>query len=183
LSQNNLEREKKMASQESAQLARLIRQNVEKMNRLYQGLDEATASRAPEGRWSPKEILSHLCGPEGIGMVPDLQAILQQDTPPVDLDAGNSYYSGKRLQMSFAEILSQFNEEYGRMAELVAGLSDEQLARKAHIPLFKDLPMGEYPTLAMTVNALAGFHLGDHIKHMAEILQALGWKTPTTGKK
>ena len=32
-----------------------------------------------EGRWSPKEIVSHLCGPEGIGMLPTFRAFLEGD--------------------------------------------------------------------------------------------------------
>ncbi len=163
-----------MASAEGARLAQTIRQNLEKMNKLCAGLDEATASRAPGGRWSPKEIISHLSGPEGIGLLPAFQAILTQDTPRLDIEAADSYYTGKRPQMTFAELLSQLNGEYGRMAELVSGLSDEQLARKAHIPLFKESPLGEYPTLGVFVGALAEYHLGEHIDHMKEILAALG---------
>lgn len=163
-----------MASPEGARLAQTIRQNLEKMNQLCAGLDEVTASRAPEGRWTPKEIISHLCGPEGIGIMPALQAILQQDTPRLDMEAADSYYTGKRTQKTFADLLSELNKEYGRMAELVAGLSDAQLARKAHIPMLKETPMGEYPTLAMFVGALAEYHLDDHIKHMKEILAGLG---------
>jgi hypothetical protein len=37
--------------------------------------------------------------------------------------------------------------------------------------------MGEYPTLAMYVMALAEFHLEDHINHMKEILVLLGIDT------
>ncbi len=163
-----------MASPEGAQLAQTIRQKVEEMGRLCEGLDEATASRGPADRWSPKMILSHLCGPEGIGLVPAIQAILQQDTPRIDIEAANPYFTEQRSRKSLAELLAEFKGEYGRMADLVAQLSDEQLARKAHIPLFKELPMGEYPTLTMFVSALAEYHMDDHINHMREILQALG---------
>ena len=163
-----------MASAEGARLAQTIRQKLEEMNRVCAGLDEAKASRAPAGRWSPKEIISHLSGPEGIGLLPAFQAILTQDTPRIDIEAADSYYTGKRPQMTFAELLSQLNGEYGSIAELVTGLSDEQLARKAHIPLFKESPLGEYPTLGVFVGALAEYHMDEHINHMKEILAALG---------
>lgn len=163
-----------MASPEGARLAQTIRQKVEEMGRLCEGLDEATASRGPADRWSPKMILSHLCGPEGIGLVPAIQAILQQDTPRIDIEAADPYYTGNRARLTLPELLAEFKGEYGRMADQVAQLSEEQLARKAHIPLFKELPMGEYPTLAMFVSALAEYHMDDHINHMREILQALG---------
>lgn len=168
-----------MASQEGKKLGQLIREKVEEMNRLCKGLDESTASRAPEGRWTPKEIISHLSGPDGIGYGPALQAILQQDTPLIEIEAANPYYTGKRPQMKFSELLSGFQGEYGRMADVVETLSDEQLARKVHVPLFKDLPIGEYPTLTVFIQALAGYHMGDHLNHMKEILQGLGVALPS----
>ncbi len=168
-----------MASQEGTKLAQLIRQNLAEMNRLCEGLDEATASRAPEGRWTPKEIISHLSGPEGIGILPAIQLILQQDTPRLDMDPGNSYYTGKRTQMTFAELLAEFNGQYGPIAEIAAGLSDEQLARKVHIPMFKESPMGEYLTLGQFVGVLGGHHLSSHIDHLREILQGLGVALPS----
>lgn len=163
-----------MASKEGTQLAQLIQGKLAEMNGLCQGLDEATASRAPEGRWTPKEIICHLWGPEGIGIMPAIQAILEQDTPLIDIEPADPYYTGKRTQMTFAELLAGFNEEYGKIANLMETLSEEQIARKAHIPLFKELPMGEYPSLLMFVQALAGYHMTEHIDHMREILQGLG---------
>ena len=53
-----------MATSTGVQLAQNIRQRTEELKKVCEGLDESTASRAPEGRWSPKEILSHLWGPE-----------------------------------------------------------------------------------------------------------------------
>jgi hypothetical protein len=52
-----------MATSTGIQLAQSIRRSIEELKRVCEGLEETTASRAPEGRWSPKEILSHLCGP------------------------------------------------------------------------------------------------------------------------
>lgn len=164
-----------MASQEAVKLAQLIRRQVEEINRLCAGLDEATASRSPAGRWTPKMILSHLCGPEGAGIPAALQAILQQEAPLIEIEAANPYYTGNRTTMTWAELLLQFKEQYGQMADLVETLSDTQLARKAHVPLFKDLPIGEYPTLQVFILAMAEYHLNDHITHMKEVLTALGF--------
>lgn len=50
-----------MATATGNELARAIRQRIEELKEVCEGLDESEASRAPEKRWSPKEILSHLC--------------------------------------------------------------------------------------------------------------------------
>ena len=163
-----------MATNEGARLAESIRQRSEEMNRLCKGLSEETASRAPEGRWSPKQIISHLCGPEGGGPLPALRLILEQDTPLIDLKAEDPFFTGKRTGMTMSELLGEFNKEYLQIADLVAGLSEAQLKRKAHIPMLKESELGEYPTLASFVGGLTDYHMDFHIQHMQEIMQALG---------
>jgi hypothetical protein len=171
---NPPKKEEVMANSKSTQLSEMIRSQAEEIKKLCTGLDEATASRAPADRWSPKQVLSHLCGPEGIGFIASLKVILEQDNPRLDIEAENPYFSESRARMTLTELLSQFDQEYSRIADLVAGFSDEQLARKAHIPLLKETPLGEHPNLAMWVEAIGQYHLAFHIDHLREILQALG---------
>jgi len=162
-----------MASTESVRLTKLINKKVRELTALCQVIDEKTASRAPEGRWSPKEILSHLCGKEGEGFMVTVQAYLDQDTPRIDIEPENPFFSDKRSRMTIAELLAEFEQEYKKIADLTASLTDEQFARKAHIPLLKETPIGEHPTLAMWIDAIADYHLSFHIDHMKEILQEL----------
>lgn len=163
-----------MTTSEGAQLAQIIRQKVDEFKQVCQGIDESRAGRAPEGRWSPKQIVSHLCGPEGTGFMPTVRAILEQDTPQLDIEVENPFFAGKRTSMTLAELLSEFEGEYGRLAEVAEGLNLEQLERKAHIQILKETPLGEYPTLAGWISALSEYHLGSHIEHMKEVLKEMG---------
>jgi hypothetical protein len=162
-----------MAMSRGNQLAQDIRQKVQGLKQVCQGVDENLASRAPKERWSPKQILSHLCGPEGIGHLPLLRSFLDNDIPSLELDTENPFFTAHRARMSFAELVAECEQNYERVANLAAELSDGQLARKAHITKLKDTPLGEYPTLEGMISGLGEYHVQFHTDHLREILAAL----------
>lgn len=156
------------------ELAQGIRNKMDEFEKLCAGIDEATASHAPQGRWSPKEIVSHLIGADGAGTMAAIKMFLEQNVPELDLVPEQTHFSGSRANLTFKQLLDRFDNEYRLMADLMGQLSSEQLSRTAHVPLLKASPMGEYPTLTAFVGGIAEYHLGFHIEHMREILQGLG---------
>ena len=162
-----------MATSHGIQLAQEIRRKVAELKEACRDVDESLAARAPNGRWSPKEILSHLCGPEGKGHLPLLKAFVDRDIPLLALDAGNPFFTPQRAAMSFGELMAECEENYRRVAGFVEELTEEQLARTAHIPELKESPLGEYPTLDGMIHGLGKFHIQFHIDHLREILAEL----------
>ncbi|GFO60106.1 hypothetical protein GMST_24310 [Geomonas silvestris] len=162
-----------MASSRGKQLAQEILQKMASLKEVCDGVDEATASRAPSGRWSPKEILSHLCGPEREGHLPIFKAFLKEETPTIDLRTEDPFFTETRAQTSFSQLVRECEQEYQGIARFATELSDEQLARTAYIPKLKDSPLGDYPTLDGLIAGVGEFHLQSHIDHLKEILAEL----------
>ncbi len=163
-----------MADPNGKEIAQAVLAKMDEFRHACEGLDDESSSRAPEGRWSPKQIISHLCGPEGTGHLAGLKAFLEKDTPQLDIVPENPYWTEGRSRMTLSELLAQFTREYTDIAAFVEGLSGEQLSRKARIPMLKGSALGEYPTLAQWVLGLSDYHIGFHVDHMREILGARG---------
>lgn len=162
-----------MATSRGNELAKIIRQRVAELKQVCQGVDEVLSERAPAERWTPKQVVSHLCGPDGIGHLPFLKTFLDSETPLIDLVTEDPFFTEKRAAMSFSELVAECELNYEHVASFVEGLDEAQLARTAHIPKLKDTPLGEYPTLDGMIYGLGEYHLQFHIEHMHEILEAL----------
>jgi hypothetical protein len=162
-----------METSRGNELAHVIRLRVAELKQVCHGVDEKLASRAPVDRWSPKQILSHLCGPDGVGHLPFLKTFLDTETPLIDLVTEDPFYTEKRAAMSFRELVAECELNYESVASFAEELNEVQLARIAHIPKLKDTPLGEYPTLDGMIYGLGEYHVQSHIDHLREILAAL----------
>ncbi|MBI2913945.1 MAG: DinB family protein [Chloroflexi bacterium] len=156
-----------MVSAAATSLRDALEQKLRELEEASAEVDKEAAARRPaEGEWCVKEVLSHLCGDEGESAVARLRRFVDEETPLIGIVAGLPYYSPKRQAMPVAELLSSVRAQYEPMGEFLAGLSDEQLARKGRVPLLKDSPFGEYPTLAQLAGALINFHFADHVNQI-----------------
>jgi len=78
--------------------------------------------------------------------------------------------------MPFSQLLSEVEKEYDLISQFAAGLSGEQLDRKAHIPCSKTrrLENIRHWKPGSACSGPGRVSCAIHIKHMREILQGLG---------
>lgn len=150
-------------------LQQQVASKVSEVKSLVEGINDDQASMKPaEGEWCAKEVLSHLIGEELGGAKVILQRFLEEDTLQIDIEPGNPYFEN-RSSMSTADLLSTFESEYGKIGEFLGSLSEEQLNRTAKVPLLKETPLGDNPTLAQFAGALMNFHVNDHVEQLRNL--------------
>ena len=145
-------------------------QKVEEIKQAVSGIDEQKAATRPAaGEWSAKEVLSHLTGRDDALSMYEFQRFLSEDTPDLGITPGS--HSDVRKEAPVSELVSKLDSDYKQIGNFFAGLSEEQLNRKAHIPFLKETPLGEYPTLGQWAIGVIQFHLNDHVQQLKNLTQ------------
>ena len=164
-----------MVSQAGTSLREGMEARLAELSEALEGISEEQAGRrTSESEWCCKELLSHLMGKAEVTAV-FLKPFVDTDEPTIEVEVGDPLYTPERQAMSFAEMRAAVEEQYGRAAEFLGTLSEEQLARKGKLPpQFKETPIGDSVTLGQWANALISFHLTDHVAQLRTIRQGLG---------
>jgi hypothetical protein len=149
-------------------LQQQLDQKVQEIKQAVSAIDEQKATKQPaEGEWSAKEVLSHLCGADDALSMYEFRRFLTEETPDLGITPGS--YSDVRKDAPLSELVSKLDSDYGQIGKFFAGLNDEQLNRKAHIPFLKETPLGEYPTLGQWAIGMIQFHLNDHVQQLQNL--------------
>ena len=114
-------------------------------------------------------MLSHLCGADDALSMYEFKRFLNEETPDLGITPGS--YSDVRKDAPLSELVSKIDSDYAKIGSFLAGLNEEQLNRKAHIPFLKETPLGEYPTLGQWAIGVIQFHLNDHVQQLKNLSQ------------
>lgn len=154
----------------STSLKEQLAGRVREVTELATGMSEEQAAKPPaDGEWSPKQVLSHLCGNDDALSMYEFGRFLEEETPDLGISPGR--YGDVRKDASVAELVAKIEADYAAIGSFLGGLSDEQLERKAHVPFLKETPLGEYPTLGQWAGAVINYHLPDHINQLRTATQ------------
>jgi hypothetical protein len=146
-------------------LSQQLSAKVKEVTEAVSGLSEEQAAKPKgEGEWSAKQVLSHLCGNDDALSMYEFNRFLTEETPDLGIAPGS--YADIRKDAPVSELVSKIESDYKQIGSFFAGLNDEQLGRKAHVPFLKETPLGEYPTLGQWAGAIINFHLADHVNQL-----------------
>jgi hypothetical protein len=153
-------------------LQQQLNQKVEEIKQAVSGIDEQKAAKRPaDGEWSAKEILWHLTGEEHALKTFEMERFLGEETPQLGITPGQTPYTDDKGKVPVQELVSRVETQYADVGKFLAGLNEEQLNRKAHVPFLKETPLGEYPTLGQWAVGLINFHLNDHVQQLKNLSQ------------
>lgn len=155
------------------ELAQAIRAAQAELQAVCKTVGDDAADRAPEGRWRPREILSHIAGAGESGIVPFFRRFLDEDTPRIDVVPEQTNLTEARRAMPFAQLAAMVAQRYEELARFAETLSAEQLARTAHVPALAKSPMGERPTLGGMLGGFGQYHVKMHTDHLREVLAGI----------
>jgi len=153
-----------------AELKQGIESKVKEIRECVGRIDEGRSLRTPApGEWCVKEVLTHLGFDATV--LESFRRIVQEDTPLIDVVPGQSHFDETHRTRPVGNLLEEVESRYLDLARFVGSLSDEQLQRRGHVPLFKQTPFGEYPTLEQWANGLINFHLASHVGQLQNLCQ------------
>lgn len=153
------------------ELKQQLESKVAEIKELVSRVDESRASQAQaEGEWSVKEVLRHLGGDPEV-LTRYKRIVEEKDAPLIEIIPGQSHFDEEQRTRPVTAILDDVVANYSEVADYLGSLSSDQLQRKAHVPFFKETPIGEYPTVEQLASGLIHFHMAAHVGQLRALCQ------------
>lgn len=130
-------------------------------------------SDAP-GEWTTRQVLCHLLFEPGWRPGPVLFSFATTDLPVIEIKPGQVYLNPERQMMTLRQFENALERHRQEALAYLETLGDEDLQRKARIPLFKPLLGSDEITMPTWARVLFAIHWGDHADQLAKIRKAVG---------
>ncbi|MGH7384457.1 MAG: hypothetical protein ACREKG_04690 [Candidatus Rokuibacteriota bacterium] len=127
--------------------------------------------------WTTRQVLSHLLGAPGWRPVPILSTFAKgapADLPVIEIRPGQTHLTPERQMMKLQQFKNALDRHRRETFEYLETLDDEDLRRKARIPLFQPLLGTDEVTVPTWVNAYFVVHWSDHAGQLAKIRKTVG---------
>ena len=126
------------------------------------------------GEWTAREVLSHLLEGDDWKPAAILASFADRDLPTIDIAPGETFLTPARRAMTLKQLVDGLDAQRREVFAYLRGLSDDDLGRKARIPLFKSFMGTDEIPLPMFVGAMYDYHMNDHAGQIAKIRKAVG---------
>jgi len=169
-----------MASRIVAELRTTTDAVWNKLSAQLQGMESHMERSDGSGEWTTRQVLCHLLGAPGWRPVPVLSTFVKvepggaAELPVIDIKPGQCHVTPERQMMRLQQFKNAIDRHRREVFEYLETLSDEDLQRKARIPLFEQFLGTQEVTMPVWVGAYFVVHWGDHAGQLAKIRQAVG---------
>ena len=130
-------------------------------------------SDAP-GEWTTREVLCHLLFPPGWRPGPVLFSFVSSDVPLIEIKPGQVHLTPERQMMTLRQFRTALDRHRQEAFAFLEGLREEDLQRKARVPLFEALLGTDEITLPMWMRCFFAIHWDAHADQLAKIRSAVG---------
>jgi len=146
----------------------------ENLGRQLEGL-EAHLERTPApGEWTARQLLCHLLFEPGFDPVPLLESFAAVELPVVEITPGVATVTPERQRMTLPELTAALDAQRQAVFAYLETLDEDELERRARIPIFKPLIGTDEITLPIFVGAMFERHWNGHADQLAQIRRAVG---------
>lgn len=144
------------------------------LGRQLEGMDVHLERADAPGQWTAREVLCHLLFEPGWKPAALLERFAVTDLPVVDITPGVATVTPERRRMTLGELTGALDAQRREVFAYLETLGEADLARKARIPLFKEVIGTDEITLPIFVGAIFDRHWSGHAEQLAKIRQAAG---------
>lgn len=103
-----------------------------------------------------------------------LFSFASSDLPLIEIKPGQVHLTPERQMMTLQQFRSALDRHRREAFAYLEGLRDEDLQRKARIPLFEPLLGTDEITMPTWIRVFFAIHWGDHADQLAKIRKAVG---------